>query len=134
MLLPGSVNTALACAMNKRKMMMLNIITWKLPHKLPVIVCRTIHLNMMNMLMMNMMNKLTLTGSEFWFLTWQQHSQRIKLLHKSWWCRRIHRDPSEILPWCGILIKIFWNSLSLWGFFLSRIYAFSLSFWIINLK
>ena len=42
--MPGSVNTARACAMNSRKMRRLKLTTWKLPHKLPDIVCSTIHL------------------------------------------------------------------------------------------
>ena len=43
--MPGSVNTARACAMNSRKMRRLKVTTWKLPHKLPDIVCSTIHLH-----------------------------------------------------------------------------------------
>ena len=42
--IPGSVKTALACAMNNKNIIMLNMITWKLPHKLPDIVWSTIHL------------------------------------------------------------------------------------------
>ena len=42
--MPGSVKTALAWAMNNMKMIMLNITTWKLAHRLPAIVCITIHL------------------------------------------------------------------------------------------
>ena len=46
--IPGSEKTARACAMKSKKMTMLNMTTWKLPHRLPDMVCRTIHLQSSN--------------------------------------------------------------------------------------